>query len=360
MTQVPPPQEQPKTGLPLPDPKDLPALPGIGLDILTLSRLLAASGYFQDARSLGQALAKVLAGMEMGIGPFRAMADIFIFTDKENRPRIGMHAGLAASLVKRSGRYNYRQDRLDDDGCTLVAMERAQKDGTEIWKDIGQVTFTYAEAVKAKLPDRNPTWNIYRQDMLFARTVLRLARRHCADVFGGPIYGPEERDELLEDVTPEATASAPVTATPAAPVAPEPPVRESKSARLRKTLRREASAPGAQGGKEGGAAEQPEPTAPGVADVPPASSSLQPQAVEYIDMLTALPGNATVPQAMEVMHYGMVQAGISGREIGPLIERITGRNEGALTVADCRKVSTVLLGIMQGIGLEDAITAAGP
>src|SRR5687767_13340910 len=72
-------------------------------DIFRLGDVLAKSGYFQDARDAAQAVVKVLAGRELGIGDIAAMTGIYIV-----KGRVTLSANLMAALVKRSGRYNYR------------------------------------------------------------------------------------------------------------------------------------------------------------------------------------------------------------------------------------------------------------
>lgn len=147
-------------------------------DLRALGDLLARSGYFRDARDAAQAAVKVQAGLEIGVQPIQAMTGIHIV---EGKPT--MSSTLIASLIKRSGRYNYRIVKHDDNECAIAFFEQGQQ--------IGVSSFTWADAERAGVT-RNPTWGRYRRNMLFARAISNGARWHTPDVFGGAVYTAEE------------------------------------------------------------------------------------------------------------------------------------------------------------------------
>jgi len=179
-------------------------------DLQRLGALLSASGYFKDARDMAQAAVKIQAGAELGIPPVAAMSSIYIV---EGKPTLS--AVLMGALVKRSGRYNYRVTAHDNDHCTIVFTEDKEQ--------IGVSTFTYEDAQAAGVT-RNQTWTKYRRNMLFARAMSNGCRWYCPDVFGGPIYTPEELGEqrvnadgevqVIEAQKPAAPAVAPVIEQP--------------------------------------------------------------------------------------------------------------------------------------------------
>ncbi len=140
-------------------------------DIMSTAKALAESGYFTDARSAAQAYVKVLAGAELGLPPFQAMNGIHIISGK---PVMG--AGLIASLIKRSGKYNYRVTEQTDLVCAIDFYE-----GAEL---IGNSTFTLEQAKKAGVKNLDK----FAQNMLFARAISNGAKWHTPDVFGGPVY----------------------------------------------------------------------------------------------------------------------------------------------------------------------------
>jgi hypothetical protein len=86
---------------------------------------MAASGYFSDSKQVAQAIVKVLAGAELGLGPFASMTGISIINGK---PTLG--ANLLATLVKNDPRYNYRIEQCDNNACVLTWYENGEAVGT--------------------------------------------------------------------------------------------------------------------------------------------------------------------------------------------------------------------------------------
>ena len=170
-------------------------------DITSIAGHFIKSGFFRDAKDQSQAIVKILAGQEIGVGPFTAMTGINII-----QGRIAMSANLIAAQVKRSGKYNFHVKVLTDTECALEFFEGG--------KLIGVSTFTSDDATQAKLAGVN--WTNYPRNMLFARAISNGAKWYCPDVFGGsPVYTPEElgapvnpeTGEIIEGtvITPEPT-----------------------------------------------------------------------------------------------------------------------------------------------------------
>ncbi len=137
---------------------------------------MSKSGYFQDAREQSQAIVKILAGREMGFGPFASMTGVYIIS---GRPSIG--ANLMASAVKRSGRYDYRVREMTDAVCEIEYLQAG--------KSIGISRFTIEDARKAGTKNTDK----YPRNMLFARAMSNGVRWYCPDVFdGAAVYTPEE------------------------------------------------------------------------------------------------------------------------------------------------------------------------
>lgn len=166
-------------------------------------KMLAASGYF-DAKGEGvQAIAmmatKIMAGREIGIGPFASVNGIHIINGK---PAIG--SNLMASAVKGSGRYDYRVIELTNSVCRLEFRQRMG----DKWEVIGTSEFTADDARKAgtKNMDKFP------RNMLFARAMSNGVRFYTPDIFNGnSVYVPEELGANVDgegnviDVTPPRT-----------------------------------------------------------------------------------------------------------------------------------------------------------
>ena len=156
-------------------------------DLYRVGKMLALSGYF-DAKgnsdmAIAQVCTKVLAGREMGYGPFASVQGIHII---QGKPSIS--ANLMAAAVKGSGRYDYRVRNMSDDAVSIEFFEVAN--GKR--ESLGVSSYTLKEAGAAGLTS-NPTWKKFPRNMLFARALSNGVRWYCPDVFSGnAVYVPEE------------------------------------------------------------------------------------------------------------------------------------------------------------------------
>lgn len=147
-------------------------------EIQSYAKLFAESRMFADCQQMAQAAVKMIAGAELGIRPFASMNGIHIIKGKTT-----IAAGLMATLIKRSDRYNYRVTEHSETICKIAFFEHSEP--------CGETSFSIEDAKKANLL-ANTTWQNYPRNMLFARALSNGARWYCADVFGGPVYTPEE------------------------------------------------------------------------------------------------------------------------------------------------------------------------
>ena len=155
-----------------------------------LGKLIFESSMFKDVTATAQAAVKVLAGMELGIGPVQAMSGLHVIQGK-----VVLSAALMASLILRSNRYSYEVTEHDETACVIEFFREG--------KLIGVSSFSMDDAGKAGLAS-SPTWKNYPRNMLFARAVSNGARWYCPDVFCGAVYTPDELscdeiDEQIED-----------------------------------------------------------------------------------------------------------------------------------------------------------------
>lgn len=146
-------------------------------ELMNVAKAFAESGMFADTKSMAQALVKIQAGQEIGIPPFASMTGIHII---QGKPTIG--AGLIASRVKGSGKYDYKVLEASETKCSIDFYQGKT--------NIGNSTFTIEDAKKAltKNLDKFP------KNMLFARAISNGVKWFCPDVFSGPVYTPEEFD----------------------------------------------------------------------------------------------------------------------------------------------------------------------
>lgn len=161
--------------------------------------LLVASGYFtgrQEDRNtaIAQLATKIMAGKELGYGPYAAVNGIHII---QGKPQIS--ANLMAAAVKAHPRYDYRVLKMDDEEVVIRFLE----DG----KAIGDSSFTAADAKRAGTQNTQK----YPRNMLFARAISNGVRWYAPDVFyGNSVYvegeiGGEEMDTPAYIVVDKAT-----------------------------------------------------------------------------------------------------------------------------------------------------------
>ncbi len=155
-------------------------------EIKDLSKIYYESGMFTDAKSAAQAFVKIQAGQEIGLSPFASMSGINVIVGK---PTFG--AGVIASAVKNSAKYDFKVKELTDLICSIDFFE-----GKEF---IGNSTFTIQDAKKqfTKNIDKFP------RNMLYARAMSNGQKWFCPDVFQMSVYVPEEMQEITENITHE-------------------------------------------------------------------------------------------------------------------------------------------------------------
>jgi hypothetical protein len=155
-----------------------------------LGALLASSGYFADAKEANQAVVKILTGREMGIGPMASMSGIYVIQGKPS-----LSANLMASAIKRSGKYDYRIREHTNEICRIEFFQSGES--------LGESSFSKEDAQTAgALEGQNKhSWKKYPRNMLFARAMSNGARFFTPDIFGGPVYDPEELGAGLDTST---------------------------------------------------------------------------------------------------------------------------------------------------------------
>jgi hypothetical protein len=167
-------------------------------DPLAIGQVMARSGLFPDITRVSQAVVKVLAGRELGIGPFAAMSDIHII---EGKPVIG--ARILAALVRQSPVYDYEIVEWTNERCAIDFYRHGHKLEPT-------VTFTEDDAQRAGLnqPTRSgkPSNHMkFPRNMKFARAMSNGVGLHCPDLTAGaPVYTPDELgvDDPDADVAP--------------------------------------------------------------------------------------------------------------------------------------------------------------
>lgn len=167
-------------------------------EVQRLGGLLAASGYFADAREMAQAAVKVMAGEELGIPPVAAMMGINIIKGK-----IALGGNLIASRIRAHG-FDFIHRRFDNAVCVLTFLGR--KGDPDIGKGmvgqrpiIGDSAFTMEDAKTAQVTG-NEHYKKNPRNMLFNRAISNGAKWFCPEVFAGaPVYVPEELGAKVDE-----------------------------------------------------------------------------------------------------------------------------------------------------------------
>lgn len=172
-------------------------------DVARIGKAMAQSGYFSDARDAAKAIVKILAGREMGFGPFAAMSGIHIIKGK---PTVG--SNLMSAAVRRHPSYDYRVAQMDADCVSIAFYQAGEK--------LGISTFTKQDAQDAGLMRRD-NWQKYTRNMLFARAMSNGVKWYCPDVVAGStVYHPDElSDEGIVEGEIEEMPQAEATPEPA-------------------------------------------------------------------------------------------------------------------------------------------------
>lgn len=162
------------------------------LGVERLGEIMFKSGYWADTRSQSQAIVKILAGAEHEFGPIASMNGIYIIDG-----RTTLSATLVGAAIQRSGRYRYRVVEHDDTHCTIEFFEIISSGRRE---RVGVSEFTMQDAETAGLlAKRGGNWQKFPRNMLFSRALTNGARWYTPDVFGGPVYTPDEMGAEVDE-----------------------------------------------------------------------------------------------------------------------------------------------------------------
>ncbi len=147
-------------------------------ELQRMTKMLIASGYFKNVKDLAQGCVKVMAGQELGMSPVASLQGIHFVND-----RLCYEAVILGSALRRKG-YRYIALAQSDNGASI---EFFAPDG----KSIGVSEFTEEHARLAGLLGKD-VYKKYPRNMYWARAMANGCRWYCPDVFGGPVYVPEE------------------------------------------------------------------------------------------------------------------------------------------------------------------------
>lgn len=153
-------------------------------DVRAVAEMFALSNYFDakgnNPQAIAQIVTKIMAGRELGYGPFASVNGIHVI-----QGRTALSANIMAAAVKASGRYDYRVRKMDDSGVEVEFFEHVG--GKR--ESLGVSTFTREDANKAGTQNMQK----FARNMMFARAMSNGVKWFCPDVFNGSaVYVPEE------------------------------------------------------------------------------------------------------------------------------------------------------------------------
>ena len=158
-------------------------------EIESLADAFYKSGMFTDVKSAAQALVKIQAGKELGLGAVYSMQKLYMVQGK-----LGMAAETMGALLKRSGKYNYKVLEHTDQKCSIAFYELGQ--------EVYISTFTIEDAKRAGLIKPDSGWVKYPRALLFSRALSQGARIVGPDMTGGG-YTLEELQSIEPIALPE-------------------------------------------------------------------------------------------------------------------------------------------------------------
>lgn len=189
-----------------------------------VSEALAKSGLFKDARKAGEAFAKVLAGRDLGLSPFEAMAGLHVIEGK-----IEASSDLHATRVRQREGYDFEVYWIKsktgkvyppaEDGSMpamregeRVAVKASEEDPTDLRPTVGCAirflvdgaqrgvsTWTVEDSIRAKLTQprgqsgKESPHVTYPRNMYYARAMTNGTAWYVPEAMGGlRVYGAGE------------------------------------------------------------------------------------------------------------------------------------------------------------------------
>lgn len=154
-------------------------------EVMQVANMMAESGLWLGLNAEALAV-RILAGLELGVGPVAAVSNLAI-----EKKKLTVSASLQAALLNRSGRWEIEVVEASDTVCHLVFGDRQTK-------TFGDARYTIEEAQRAGLldkkggPDGN-AWTKYPADLLWASALKRGIKRFAPSLLvGHAAYSPSD------------------------------------------------------------------------------------------------------------------------------------------------------------------------
>lgn len=156
--------------------------------LMSVGTAIKASRVFGSATA-EEAAIKLLFCYENGLPLTTASNGLYVVNG-----RIAARTNVIAAQLRRHPDYDYEVVEITPKGATVAILRRVDGKLTEA----GRASFTLDDAKQAGLLGKD-NWKNYPEDLCFARALSRAQRRYAPDVFGQPVYTPEELNENIVD-----------------------------------------------------------------------------------------------------------------------------------------------------------------
>jgi hypothetical protein len=178
-------------------------------DVQDTAKAIVTSKMIAGVENESQAIVKILAGQELGLGPIASVNGLYVLNG-----RVGMMASVAGALLQKGGYYwTSIWDDVDNPTACEVTFYGPTLPATG-WMN----RFTVADAIRAKLIKTDGAHQKYPKDMLFNRAFMAGARKVAPSCLLNMGY---EIDELREATAPAHLATeVPKVSAPPKPAAP--------------------------------------------------------------------------------------------------------------------------------------------
>lgn len=151
--------------------------------IMSLGEMFYKSGIVKDATSAAAVVGKIMFGYSIGATLMESVMGIYLIPSGKG-VTVALSYTLIASRIKSHPKYDYAVNEHTDKVCRITFYE-----GT---RELGVSSFSMEEAAKAGLTGKSGPWQSFPKNMLFARAMSNGAKQYCPDVFGMPVYTPDE------------------------------------------------------------------------------------------------------------------------------------------------------------------------
>ncbi len=164
-------------------------------DTLTLGDILQQSGMFPGVTNKAQAVAKILLGRELGLGPVYSLLKIHLIATPNRPATLQVSAELVAGLINRSQHYQYQIAEHTDTECVVNFL----KDGELVYPS----RFTIEDARRAGLVKPESNWVKWPRSMLWARAITQGQKIVCPELTAGA----DVMEDIGYDVSPNGEKS---------------------------------------------------------------------------------------------------------------------------------------------------------